>query len=74
MKPEDPKFVNVTQDRLFLDTVLNGKEAVRAELLESKFMNTNQAINRIFNSTRLWYKISNGNKEPIIRLVLLPWR
>ena len=72
-KPEDPKFVNVTQDRLFLDTLLNGKEAGRAEFLENKFMNTNQAINRIVNSTKAWYKISNGDNEPIIRSVFHFW-
>ena len=68
-KPEDPKFVNVTQDRLFLDTLLNGKESGRAEFLENKFMNANEAINRIINCTKAWYKISNGDREPIIRSV-----
>ena len=69
-KPEDPKFINVTQDRLLLDTVLNGKEAGRAELLENKFMNTNEAISRIVSSTKAWYKISNGDRQPIIRSAL----
>ena len=66
-KPEDPNFVDVTQNRLLLDTLLNGKESGRAEFLENKFMNANQAINRIVNSTNAWYKISSGNREPIIR-------
>jgi len=69
LKPEDPKFVNVAQDRLLLDTLLNGKESGRAELLENKFMNTDQAISRIISSTKAWYKISNGDREPIIRSV-----
>lgn len=69
-KPDDPKFVNVAQDRLLLDTVLNGKEGGRAGLLEKKFMNTNEVINRIINSTKSWYKVSTGDKQPIIRLVL----
>ena len=66
-KPQDPKFINVAQDRLLLDTVLNGKKAGKEELLENKFMNTNEAINRIVNTTRLWYKISTGDRQPIIR-------
>jgi len=69
-KPEDPKFINVAQDRLLLDTLSNGKEAGRAELLKNKFMNANEAINRIVQSTKAWYKISNGDREPIIRSVL----
>jgi len=69
-KPQDPKFVNVAQDRLFLNTVLNGKEVGKAELLENKFMNTNEAINRIINSTKSWYRISTADGQPIIRSVL----
>ena len=66
-KPQDPKFVNVAQDKLLLDIVLKRKKAGKAELLESKFMNTNEAIRRIVNSTRLWYKISTGDRQSIIR-------
>jgi len=56
-----------------LDTVFNGKKVGRAELLEGKFMNTNQAINRIVGNMEMWYKISNGDKEPIIRSVFRSW-
>ena len=68
-KPQDPKFVNVAQDKLLLDIVLKTKKAGKEELLENKFMNLNinEAINRIVNTTRLWYKISTGDGQPIIR-------
>ena len=66
-KPQDPKFVDVAQDKLLLDIVLKTKKAGKEELLENKFMNINEAINRIVNTTRLWYKISTGGGQPIIR-------
>jgi hypothetical protein len=68
-KPHDPKFTNLAQDRLLLETVLNGKEGVRAGILENKFMNTKEVINRIVNSTIAWYKISTGDGRSIIRSV-----
>ena len=72
-KPHDPKFVNIAQDRLLLDTILNGNEGNRAELVEKKFMNTNEVINRIINGTKAWYKISAGDRQPIVRSVLRFW-
>jgi len=65
-KWRDPKFVYVARDRLLLDTVLCGKGGVRAGLLEEKFMNIKEVINRIVNSTNPWYKISTGDGEPFI--------
>ena len=70
---DDPKLVDVSRDRLLLDIVLNGKEGKRTELLGKKFMNTNEVINRIVNSTKVWYSISTGDKRPIIRSVLRFW-
>ena len=69
-KPHDPEFVNVSQDRLLMDIVLNGKEGGGAELLEEKFVGTDELINTIVSSTKAWYKISTGGKKPIIRSVL----
>ena len=69
-KPHYPEFVNVAQDRLLLDTVLNGKKENKTELLEKKFMHTNEVINRIVNATKACYKISTGDRQPIIRSVL----
>ena len=34
---------------------------VRAGLVKERFMNTNEVINRIVNSTKPWYKISTGD-------------
>ena len=68
-KPHYPEFVNVAQDRLLLDTILTGKEN-REELLEKKFMHTNEVINRIVNTTKACYKISTGDGQSIIRSVL----
>ena len=72
-KPHDPELVNVAQDRLLLDTVLNGKEVDRAKLLEKKFMGTKEVINGIANSTKPWFKISAGDRQPIIESVLCFW-
>ncbi|KAF9649472.1 hypothetical protein BDM02DRAFT_3230271 [Thelephora ganbajun] len=65
-KPHDPGFVDITQDGLLLDTLLNGKEEDRPGLLEKKFMSTDEVVNRITNSTKAWYKISTGSRQPII--------
>lgn len=65
-KLDDPKFVNVVQDEVLLDTVLSGKESDREELLEQKFMDTDEVISRIVESTEEWYRIHN-DREPIVR-------
>ena len=69
-KPHDRKLVNVARDRLLLNTVFGGKEVNKAELVENEFMNTNEVINRIVNSTTAWYKVSAGGGQPVIRSVL----
>lgn len=72
-KPRDPKFVNLAKDRLLLDTVLCGKGGVRAGILEEKFMNTNEVINRVVNGTKTWHKITTGDGQTIIGLVPRFW-
>ena len=71
-KLRGPEFVNVARDRLLMDTVLCGKGGVRAGLVKERFMNTNEVINRIFNSTKPWYKISTGDGQPFIMGLVLP--
>lgn len=67
LKPHDEKSVNVAKDRLLLDVVSKGKESVRMELLEKKFMNINEVMQKVTSSTEAWYKISTGNMQPIIK-------
>ena len=54
-----------------MDTVLCGKGSVRAGLVNERFMNTNEVINRIVNSTEPWYKISTGDGQPFIMGLVL---
>jgi len=68
-KPHDPTLVKVAQDKPLLNILLNGKKGAGGELLEKGFMNTDEVIRRIVNSTKPWYKVSTGNGRPIIRLV-----
>lgn len=65
-KLRDPEFVDLARDRLLMDTVLCGKGGVRAGLLKERFMNVNEVINRVVNSTKPWYKISTGDGRLIV--------
>jgi hypothetical protein len=58
--------INVAQDKLLLDTVSSGKSD-EAGILEKKFMDIDEVTKRVVNSTKAWYKISVGDKKPIIR-------
>ena len=69
-KPHDPKFVNVSRDKLLLDIVLNGEGDKEAKLLEEKLMKTDEVINRIIGGTKACYKISAHDRRPIVRSVL----
>ena len=69
-KSQDSQFVNVARDGVLLDTVLCGKGGVRAGLLEERFMNANEVVNRVVNSTKTWHKISTGDGKSIIGSVL----
>lgn len=66
-KPRDSNTVDVSQDRLILDIVSNGREADKADLLQKKFVDVNAVIKKVVNSTKAWYKISTGDRQPIIR-------
>ena len=69
-KPHDPKFVNVSRDKLLLDIVLNREGGEEVELLEGNFMKTDEAINRIISGTKACYKISAHDRRPIVKSVL----
>jgi hypothetical protein len=65
--PDDQSFVNVALDKFILNIVTNRKESKRVELLKRKFMGTNEVIRSVINSATQWYKLSYGNRKPIIR-------
>ena len=67
LKPRDSNTVDVSQDRLILDIVSNGREADKADLLQKKFVDVNVVIKKVVNTTKAWYKISTGDRQPIIR-------
>ena len=69
-KPHDPKFVNVSRDKLLLDIVLSGDGGKEAKLLEERFMKTDEVISRIIGGTKACYKISAHDRHPIVRSVL----
>jgi hypothetical protein len=46
---------------------LNGREKDRAGIMEKKFMDIDDVVKRVVGSTRKWYKISTGDRQPIIR-------
>ena len=70
LKTRDKNTINIAQDKLLLDIVSNGKEVDKAKLLEKKSMDVDEVIKKVVGSTKAWYKISTGDRQPVIQSVL----